>query len=101
MRAHLNRSTDGEAIRLYMSYWPALYGQFINDHRPSLKLQGRWQNPDLVMDDEASISHAFRPDGSVKRGDDRSAPSSNEMVPITLVRGSFSDYEAACATVNR
>jgi hypothetical protein len=100
MRAHLNRSTDGEPIHFYMSYWPALYGQFISDHRPSLKLQGRWQNPNLVMNDERSISHAFRSDGSVKRSDDRSAPS-NEIVPITLVRGSYSDYEAACATVIR
>jgi hypothetical protein len=61
MRKHLNLSTDGEAIYLYMDYWPALYGQFIADRRPSIEVRGHWKNPDLVMDDHGSIFRAFLP----------------------------------------
>jgi hypothetical protein len=96
MKLHLNRSTDGEAINLYMDYWPALYGQFITEHRPSLGLRGHWQNPNLVMDDHGSLSNAFLPDGSVYLGHDRNRPYSTEIVPITLKPGSYSDFTAAC-----
>ena len=98
MRPHLNLSTDGEAINLYMDYWPALYGQFIADRRPSLEVRGHWKNPDLVMDDDGSIFRAFLPDGSVYHGHDLGRPYRGEVVPITLVKGSYSEFEAACAT---
>ena len=101
MRKHLNLSTDGEAIHLYMDYWPAWSGQFISDRRPSLDLRGHWQNPNLVMDDHGSISNAFQPDGSVYRGHDRNRPYSTEVVPITFSQGSYSDFEAACAAGHR
>jgi hypothetical protein len=67
MRLHLNLSTDGEPVHLYMIYWPLWYGQFITDHRPNLDFRGHWRNPDLVMDDHGSISRAFQPDGAVSR----------------------------------
>ena len=51
MPKHLNLSTDGESIHLYMNYWPLGYGSFITDHRPSLHFHGHWQNPKIVMDD--------------------------------------------------
>ncbi len=97
MRPHLNLSTDGEAINLYMDDWPALYGQFIADRRPSLEVRGHWKNPDLVMDDHGSIFRAFLPDGSVYHGHDPGRPYMGEVVPITLVKGSYSEFEAACA----
>ncbi len=97
MRPHLNLSTDGEPIDLYMSYWPALYGQFISDRRPSLELRGHWKNPDLVMDDHGSIFRAFLADGSVYHGHDTNHPYNGEIVPATLVNGSYSEFEAACA----
>src|SRR5690349_15195292 len=50
MRPHLNLSTDGEAIRLYMDNWSGFFGKFKSDRRPSIELHGHWQNPDLVMD---------------------------------------------------
>ena len=101
MRKHLNLSTDGEAIHLYMSYWPAWSGQFISDRRPSLDLRGHWRNPNLVMDDHGSLSNAFQPDGSVYRGHDRNRPYSTEVVPVTFSQGPYSDFAAACATVHR
>ena len=96
MRKHLNLSTDGEAIHLGMSYMP--YGSsFSGDSRPSLELRGRWQNPNLVMDDNGSISRAFQPDGSVYHGHDRNRPYAGEIVPVILHPGGSSEFEAACA----
>ncbi len=96
MRKHLNVSTDGEAISLYMNYWP-WNAQFITDRRPSLKLRGYWRNPNLEMDDQGSISNAFEPDGSVYRGRNRNRPYSTEIVPVTFVASSYSDFDRACA----
>jgi hypothetical protein len=100
MRKHLNLSTDGEAIHLYMNYWP-WYGQFITDRRPHLELRGHWRNPNLVMDDHGSISNAFQPDGSVYRGHDPNRPYSTQIVPVTFVPGSYSDFDRACAAAHR
>jgi hypothetical protein len=97
MRAHLNRSTDGEAIHLYMSNRSALYGQFTGENRPHLDLRGHWQNPMLVMSDGGSISREFLPDGRVYHGHDTGRPYASEIVPLTLNQGSYSEFEAACA----
>jgi hypothetical protein len=99
MRPHLNLSTDGEAIGLYMDNWSGLYTQFSSDHRPSIQLRGHWQNPNLVMDDDSSIFRAFRPDGTVYRARDPSHPYHGEVVPITLVNGPYSDFDRACAAI--
>jgi hypothetical protein len=99
MRKHLNLSTDGEAIGLYMNYWP-WNAQFISDRRPSLKLRGHWRNPHPVMDDQGSISNAFQLDGSVYRGHDRNRPYSTEIVPVTFVPGSYSDFDGASAAAH-
>jgi hypothetical protein len=96
MRKHLNLSTDGEAIRLGMSY--VRFGSsFSGDSRPSLELRGHWQNPNLVMDDNGSISRAFQPDGRVYEGHDRNRPYAQEVVQVRLHQGSSSEFEAACA----
>ncbi len=99
MRPHLNTSTDGEAINLYMHYWPALYGSFITAHRPSIEFRGHWRNPNLVMDDHGSISSAFQPDGSVYQGRDPNRPHSREVVPITLKEGSYAEFASACKSI--
>jgi hypothetical protein len=99
MRKHLSPSTDGEAIRLGMSYQP--YGSFFSaDARPSLELRGHWQNPNLVVDDNGSISRAFEPDGRVYQGHDRNRPYKTEIVPVTLTGGTSSQFEAACAAAS-
>jgi len=101
MRPYLPVSTDGEPIDLYMNYWPALYGQFITDRRPGIELRGHWKNPNLVMDDTGSIFRAFLPDGSVYRGHDTNHPYNGEVVPVTLAKGSYSEFKAACADVKK
>src|SRR5215469_16379020 len=63
MRAPLNLSTDARRSA-YMNNWPVLTGSFTANHRPSLQLRGRRQNPNLVMDDEGSF-RLILPDCSV------------------------------------
>lgn len=101
MRKHLNLSTDGEAIHLYMHYRPWSYG-FTGrnaDLRPGLDLRGQWRNPNLVMDDQGSIAKAFLADGSVYRGKGWNPNSKPELLPVTFVQGSYSNFKAECATV--
>jgi hypothetical protein len=99
MRKHLNLSTDGEAIHLYMDYWPLGFGGFITDHRPSLQFRGHWQNPSLLMDAHGSVANAFEPDGTVYRGHSPNRPYSTEGVPITFMQGSSSEFDQACAAM--
>jgi len=99
MRKHLNLSTDGEAIHLYMDYWPLGFGGFVTDHRPSLQFRGHWQNPNLLMDDHGSVANAFEPDGTVYRGHSPNRPYSTEAVPITFMQGSSSEFDQACAAI--
>jgi len=93
MRKNLNLSTDGEAISLYMDYWPALYGQFIGDRSPYLEFRGKWQNPNIVMDDHGSIGRGFAADGTVYRGHEGGRPYLGEVVPITFMEGSRSEFD--------
>ncbi len=96
MRRGIGLNTDGEKISLYMYYWPAFFGNFKNDHRPSLELRGQWQNPNLVMDDHGSIARAFNADGTVYHEHDKNRSYMGETVPLTLTPASYSDFEAAC-----
>jgi hypothetical protein len=101
MRAHLNLSTDGEAIHLYMNNWSEFSGPFMAEHRPSIQFSGHWRNPNLVMDDTGSIFRAFLSDGTVYRGHDPNHPYNGEIVPIILKQGSHSEFEAACAATRQ
>ena len=63
---------------------------------PSLEFRGKWNNPDLVLDDQGSINQAFDPGGGLAaKGHVRS--DIKERVSLTLHEGSRSDFEAACA----
>ena len=99
MRKHLNLSTDGESIWLGMHRMS--WRQFNGDYSPSLELRGHWQNPNLVMDDEGSIAKAFRPDGTPYGAHDRNRSPSKEVVPITLIEGTYTDYRTACNAMSR
>ena len=87
MRKHLNLSTDGEPISLYMYYRP-WNGAFVTERRPRLELRGNWRNPNLVMDDEGSITPVFQPDGTVYGGHDPTRSYSTNPIPIILGPGS-------------
>jgi len=58
--------TNGKAfnVELYSRPW---YWNFSGkwDRRPELNFRGKWQNPDLVMDDGGTLAAAFNPDGTL------------------------------------
>jgi hypothetical protein len=95
MRRGIGTNTDGEKINFYMNHWPRFFGGFTNDHRPSIELRGQWNNPNIAMDDHGSISRAFNADGAVDRGHSNK-PYPGDITPVTLIPGSYSDFEAAC-----
>jgi hypothetical protein len=93
MGKHLKLTTEGEAIGLHL-YRRPWFSSVPLQRRPRIDLSGHWQNPNLVMDDKGSISVSFLPDGRVNLG---SLPAARENIPITMVEGSWSDFENACA----
>jgi hypothetical protein len=68
-------------ITMYSRPWSF---SFTNDSRPRLSLRGRWENPDLVMDDGGSLSRAFLADNTVYRGPASRQPAARETVAIVL-----------------
>jgi hypothetical protein len=98
---HFGLDFQGKKVWLGMSSSSFAARNFGGDRRPKLHLQGKWDNPNLVMDDWGSLSHAFEPDGSLYKGDFKNRPNSRETVPITLNEGSKTDFEAACKAVKR
>jgi hypothetical protein len=92
---------DGQPITVGMDYWPALTGQFMGDHRPSVGVRGRWEGDTIVGNDNKSLTNAFDRDGSVYRGHDPNRPNSTELIQVTLTEGSTSAFNAACAALRR
>jgi hypothetical protein len=80
--------------RLYMNN----YSTFSGSTAPSLEFHGRWNNPDLVLDDHGSITRAFDP-GGVLVTNKHMRPYMQEVVPLTLHEGSRADFDAACAAI--
>jgi hypothetical protein len=74
------------------------YSVFSGSTNPSLEFRGKWNNPDLVLDDQGSINRAFDPDGKLVTNH-RMRPYIQEVVPLTLHEGSSSDFDAACAAI--
>jgi len=94
MRRGIGLSTEGENISLGMDYWPT-FSSFTGNHRPAIAVKGKWQNPNIIGDDNGSISRAFNPDGSVASPDPH-RPYPGDITPVTLVPGSYFDFQAAC-----
>jgi len=66
--------------------------------RPELELRGRWNNPDLVLDDHSSLQRNFDHDAR-PRASLTGVPYLGEVSPVTLREGGKSDFDAACAAV--
>lgn len=88
---------EGRTATLYPhNYNPKRTGQ----NNPSLEFRGKWNNPDLVLDDQGSINKAFDPGGGLAKKNQARA-GVQEIVPLTLHEGSRSDFDAACAAIKR
>ena len=65
------------------AYHRPVFWQFNKDWRPRLSFTGQWVGPNLVMSDDASITDAFQPDGSLRPDDGRWHQKMGAL-PITL-----------------
>lgn len=74
------------------------YSVFSGSTRPSLEFHGKWNNPDLVLDDHGSLTRSFDP-GGVLVTNSHMRPYIQEVVPLTLHEGSRVDFDAACAAL--
>jgi len=95
---------DGEPFGLYLANRPAWWSFTSPDYRswrPSIELRGRWQFPNLVMDDHGTLSREFLPDGTLYSGPAKNQPTSREIITVTLTEGSKSEFESACAASQR
>jgi len=95
---NLRLDTNGKKASFYM-YNRSVTSQFSGKDAPHLELRGKWNNPDLVMDDHGSIARAFEPDATLYAGHSPSRPYMAEVVPVTMQEGSRADFEAACKAV--
>ena len=89
--------TNGKAMRLELQrrpWYASLAGNW--DRRPRLQLQGRWENPDLVMNDGGSFAAAFGPDGRVYEGPLRSQPKGGAAIPVVFREVPWTVLAPAC-----
>lgn len=85
---------QGKSAHLYMNNYTVLS----SSTAPSLDFRGRWNNPDLVLDDQGSLNRAFDPGGALVTNN-HMRPYKQEVVPLTLHEGSRADFNAACAAL--
>ncbi|HKD81443.1 MAG TPA: hypothetical protein VKH81_17240 [Candidatus Angelobacter sp.] len=92
------RDLNGKSARFYMFNRTAAHILSGGSARPELKLRGRWNNPDLVLDDDSSIQRNFDHNANLYP-DGKNRPYLGEVSTVTLREGSKSDFEAACAAI--
>jgi hypothetical protein len=115
MERHFGLDFQGRTVELHMRRKSFVDRQLGKDLRPKLQLIGRWNNPDLVMDDGGTLARGFEPDGSIRaarlrappvageagasafNSDFTKRPQGRETVNVTLREGGRSEFEAACA----
>jgi hypothetical protein len=76
------------------------YSVFSGSTNPSLEFRGKWNNPELLLDDQGSINRAFDPGGKLVTNH-HMRPYIQEVVPLTLHEGSRADFDTACAAIKR
>jgi hypothetical protein len=74
---------DGHRFLIGAVHRPFAWQYNREDRRPRLSLSGQWVGPNLVMNDEGSITRAFHPDGTLKSYRDSLQPGT-AVLPIVL-----------------
>lgn len=99
LRGHDGTDTNGQGMRVTMYARPWYYNLAGTwDDRPQLEFDGRWQNPDLVMNDAGTLSRAFLPDGTVYRGPKRNQPPRGEPLPVVFHESAWWGLWPDCGT---
>ena len=97
MDKNIGTDLEGQSIWIYMYHRPRFWSN--PDRRPHLDLHGKWQNPDIVMNDGGTLLTEFAPDATLYAPGKR--PARNEVLQLTLKQGSWNDYDSACAMQER
>jgi hypothetical protein len=88
---------DGHSFHVSAYHRPIFFQSSGYDQwRPSLSFSGRWVGPDLVMTDDGSLAHAFRPNGSLDSTARNTWYPKTNTVPITLKETSWQVFTPAC-----
>jgi hypothetical protein len=96
MPSHPSVDTNGFEMRVDMERRP-WYWNFIGyDARPRLSFRGRWQNPDLVLNDGGTLSSAFLPDGTLYTGPTKNQPRGREPAPVVFHLVPWTAFFADC-----
>jgi len=99
MHEHPGIDTNGKdvSVSLYRRPW---YYRWTGvwDDRPRLEFRGRWQNPELVMNDGGTLSKAFLPDGTLYLGPARNQPAARETVQLVVHEAAWSGWFSDCRT---
>lgn len=96
MPERIDGDTNGKAMRIDLHRRP-WYGTLMGayDGRPRLTLHGRWQNADLVMEDE-SLSAAFLPDGRLYDGPPSRQPHATQKLPVVFHEVPWTTWSMSC-----
>jgi hypothetical protein len=88
------KEMDGHAFHLSVYNQPA-FSPMTGDQRPRLSFSGQWVGPDLQMNDEGTLVHAFLPDGSLSSG--KGVPNQKtDAVPITFTETTWWWFGGDC-----
>jgi len=93
---NMGLDSNGRSASFYLNSATATQRLLGQSSQIRLELRGKWNNPDLVLDDHGSIARYFEPDGTVFTGNRAGRLYMREVVPVTLHPGSKGDFEAAC-----
>jgi hypothetical protein len=93
-----SRDLNGRSASFFMYNRTAQHIFNGGNSRPDLELRGRWNNPDLALDDHGSLARNFDHNATLFP-DGKNHPYMGEVSPVTLHEGGKSDFEAACAAV--
>ena len=102
MFEHPGRDTNGKEmlIEVYRRPWNWSFGGTW-DHRPRLTLRGRWQNPDLVMNDGGTLAASFLTDGRLDDSPRPRAASVRDQLPVVFHEVPWTTWSADCRPAAR
>ncbi len=93
------RNMNGHTFQLILENRPLTWSVTAPDYHtwiPRLQLDGRWVGDTLVMTDGGSLSGAFLPGGSLNPHPPGLEQTGATSLPITIVEGPRSAFDAAC-----
>jgi hypothetical protein len=91
----IGADSNGKDLHLFLHRRP-YFAISTWDARPRLELRGRFNNPNLELDDGESVSRAFLPDGTLYTGPARNQPHERERLTVVLHEAPWSSWLSDC-----